>query len=148
MEWLNNFEKIGHWKLDDTSNSHKVVSHLKGINFVIEDKEKALLKHVVYVFKTESEVVYIGETTRSVEERLENYRYGFAKLKDTDNRVKEEITKLLQNDEIVEIYILQPKLEYEFYGEKIDLFIAKSLEAHLISKYSPRINKKENKSIK
>lgn len=46
------------------------------------------------------------------------------------------------------IYLLQPKATFNFNGEDIELSISKSLEDYLISKYNPRINKKENKSLK
>lgn len=149
MEWINNFEKIGYWELNDNFKSHKVLSHLnlKGVNFVV-NKEKAKLENVVYVFKTKKEILYIGETTKGIKERFTSYRYGFDKLTDTDNRVKEKITKLLLEDELIEIYLLQPKATFNFNGEDIELSISKSLEDYLISKYNPRINKKENKSLK
>lgn len=94
MEWINNFEKIGYWELNDNFKSHKVLSHLnlKGINFVV-NKEKAKLENVVYVFKTKKEILYIGETTKGIKERFTSYRYGFDKLTDTDNRVKEKYNK-------------------------------------------------------
>ncbi len=149
MEWIKNFEKVGHWELNDNFKSHKVLNHLnlKGINFVI-DKEKATLENVVYVFKTKNEILYIGETTKGIKERFSSYRYGFDKLIDTDNRVKEEITKLLLQGEQIEIYLLQPKAVYNFDNKNIELSISKSLEDYLISTYNPRINKKENKSLK
>ena len=149
MEWLNNFEKIGHWELNDKFKSDKILSHLnlRGINFVV-DKEKAKLKNVVYVFKTEHEILYIGETTKGIKERFSSYRYGFDKLVDTDNRVKEEITKILLQDQLIEIYLLQPKANFNFNNENIEVSISKSLEDYLITTYQPRINKKENKSLK
>jgi len=149
MEWLNSFEKIGYWELNDKFKSHKVLGHLNlnGINFVV-DKEKGKLKNVVYVFKTKDQILYIGETTKGINERFSSYRYGFDKLIDTDNRVKEEITKLLLEDELIEIYLLQPKAILNFHNENIEISVSKSLEDYLISKYKPRINKKENKSFK
>jgi len=149
MEWLNNFEKIGHWELNDKYKSHKVLSHLNlsGINFVV-DENKSKLENVVYVFKTKNEILYIGETTKGIKERFTSYRYGFDKLIDTDNRVKEEITKLLLENEIIEIYLMQPKAIFNFNNKNIELSISKSLEDYLISTYRPRINKKENKSLK
>ncbi len=149
MELLNNFEKIGHWELNDKFKSHKVLSHLnlKGINFVV-NKEKSKLENVVYVFKTTKEILYIGETTKGVKERFSSYRYGFDKLFDTDNRVKVEITKLLLENEKIEIYLLQPKAIFNFNSKSIELHISKSLEDYLITTYEPRINKKENKSLK
>jgi hypothetical protein len=149
MEWLNNFEKIGYWELNDNFKSHKVLSHLnlRGINFIV-DKEKSKLENVVYVFKTKNEILYIGETTKGIKERFSSYRYGFDKLIDTDNRVKEEITKLLLENELIEIYLLQPKTIFNFNNEDIELSISKSLEDYLITTYKPRINKKENKSLK
>ncbi len=148
MEWLNSFDKIGYWELNDKYSSHKVLKHenLRGINFVI-DKEKAQLENVVYVFKTKSEIIYIGETTKNVKSRFSSYRYGFDKLKDTDNRVKIAITKYLEKDEIVEIFLIQPKTNFMFNNQQIELSISKSLEDYLISTYKPKINTKENKSL-
>lgn len=140
MEWLNNFEKIGHWELNDKFKSHKVLSHLNlsGINFVV-DKEKSKLENVVYVFKTKNEILYIGETTKGIKERFSSYRYGFDKLIDTDNRVKEEITRLLLENEHIEIYLLQPKAIFNFNSENIELSISKSLEDYLITTYRPSV---------
>ncbi|ESU20950.1 hypothetical protein FCR2A7T_07200 [Flavobacterium cauense R2A-7] len=149
MEWLNNFEKIGHWELNDKFKSHKVLNHLnlRGINFVV-DYEKARLENVVYVFKTENEILYIGETTKGIKERFSSYRYGFDKLIDTDNRIKVEITKILLENKPIEIYLLQPKAIVKFNNENIELPVSKSLEDYLITTYRPRLNKKENKSLK
>ena len=149
MDWLNNFEKIGYWELNDKFKTHKVLSHLNllGINFVV-DKERAKLENVVYVFKSENEILYIGETTKGVKERFVSYRYGFDKLIDTDNRVKIEITKILSEGKLVEIYLYQPNVVFNFNDTNINLSISKSLEDYLISTYQPRINKKENKSLK
>lgn len=148
MEWLNNFEKIGYWELNDKFKSHKILINLnlKGINFVV-DKQKAKLENVVYVFKSGDEILYIGETTKGIKERFSNYRYGFDKLIDTDNRVKEEITKLLLEGLLIEIYILQPKAIFNLNGDNIELSISKSLEDYLISTYKPRLNKRKNKSL-
>ncbi len=149
MKWLSNFEKIGYWELNDSYKSHKILNdlNLRGINFVI-NKEKSELKNVVYVFKSEEEILYIGETTKGIKERFVSYRYGFDKLNDTDNRVKKEITKLLIENKQIEIYLIQPKVNFLFNDENIELSISKSLEDYLITIYRPKINKKENKFIK
>jgi len=83
-----------------------------------------------------------------MQKRFLEYRYGFDKLNDTDNRVKIEITRLLESDEKVEIYFHEPKAKFKFNGEQIELSVSKSFEEYLIARYQPRINKKENKSLK
>jgi hypothetical protein len=148
MDWIKDFQKAGYWELNNTYKSQKVLSHLNlsGINFVI-DKKHSNTRNIVYLFKTEKEVFYIGETSLGMQKRFEMYRYGFDKLNDTDNRVKIEITNLLTQREEVEIYFIEPKAHFQFNGVPLELAVSKSFEEYLIAKYQPRINKKENKSL-
>lgn len=143
MNILEEFIKIGYWEFNSKYKSNKSLNHLQlpGINFVIE-KTLGTKKNVVYLFKTGSETLYIGETSRGLQSRFESYRYGFDKLEDTDNRVKIGITDELLKGNRVDIYYIQPDTEYYFGGEKIHIPLSKPIEEHLIRKINPVLNSK------
>ena len=149
MELLRNFRSIGRWEINEKYKSHKILIdlNLKGINFII-DKQYSNTKNVIYIFKTKSEILYIGETTRGMQSRFESYRYGFDKLNDTDNRVKIGLTKILEKGETIEILFAQPETEYIFGNEKLTIPLSKPIEEYLISKYLPKFNEKGNTNNK
>lgn len=149
MKYLDLFTPIGKWVLDENYKSHKILqSHgLSGINFLI-DKSKSTLKDVVYVFKTDKEIIYICETSSTLNNRFSSYRYGFDKIEDTDNRVKIELTNRLVNNENIDIYIWQPYTEFVIADETIKVPLSKPIEEFLILKIAPfhnLINKKGKK---
>jgi len=141
MNYFKEFKRIGLWELDDSYKSNKTLKSLKlnGINFLI-DNDSERKKNVVYVFKSNKEILYIGETTRGLKSRFESYRYGFDKLNDTDNRVKIEITKRLIRGEAVEIFCFQPTTIVQFAGETINIPISKPIEEFLIANTASYLN--------
>lgn len=146
MNYLEKFILIGHWCIDDKFKSNKSLKDegLRGINFKI-DNQYNQWKDIVYIFKSNEEIFYIGETTSGIYNRFSSYRYGFDKLEDTDNRVKREITKKLINGEQISIYIWQPVTEFVIADEKIQLPISKPIEEFLINKLSESHNLINNK---
>src|SRR5690554_5539766 len=118
MKYLDHFNPIGEWVLDDKYKSHLVLQNhgLKGINFLI-DKSKSALKDVIYMFRTDDEILYIGETSSGLSNRFTSYRFGFDKIEDTDNRVKIELTKRLLKGDSVKIYIWKPTTEFVIADE-------------------------------
>lgn len=148
LKYLENFETIGQWVIDDSRKSNKSVKHLNltGIRANI-DKSKQNLKDVIYIFKTKNRIVYIGETSRELKERLYAYGYGFDVLKDTDNRVKKGLTKLLTSGQPVDILIWKPETLYTICGEEVLIPLSKPLEEFLIKKISPISDIINNKGI-
>lgn len=146
---LENFQKIGFWELDEKYKSHKVLSNLnlKGINFNI-NKKYSNLKNVIYLFRTDSEILYIGETTRGMQSRFESYRYGFDKINDTDNRVKIGLTEILELGKRIEILYFEPITEYKLGKEELIIPLSKPIEEYLISKLHPKFNEKGKLEIK
>jgi|SRR5690554_2454829 len=148
LKYLENFETIGQWVIDDSRKSNKSVKHLSlpGIRANI-DKSKQNLKDVIYIFKTKDRIVYIGETSRELKERFYAYGYGFDIFKDTDNRVKIGLTELLKSGQVVDILIWKPETIYTICGEEILIPLSKPLEEFLIKKISPISDIINNKGI-
>lgn len=134
-KYLENFEHIGEWGLDDKYASNKALAHLNlsGINFQIL-KGKKKLKDVIYLFRSGTTVIYIGETSRGIQDRFTSYRYGFNNETDTDTKVKIGITKRLNKGEKIEILCWKPTTEYTFAGEAITVPLSKPIEEFLIAK--------------
>lgn len=138
---------IGKWARSD---KHSSVGHLKnnisfGINFDVfpEWKNKT---NVTYAFVVNGRVDYIGESTKGISSRFVGYRYGNPLVTDTDNRVKINITKCLNEGVDVEIWAVSHFVDFVLpNGEKINVPISKPLEEHLIHKLSPNWNKKNLK---
>jgi hypothetical protein len=137
MKYLENFKNVGHWKLDSTRKSNKSLKilNLPGIKAEIKNSFQNL-KDLVYIFKNANEIIYIGETSSALKERLNSYAYGFDKLNDTDNRVKIALTKKLLEHQCVEILIWQPSTTFNLCGELINIPISKPIEEILIKKFS------------
>ena len=143
-ELIKNFKTIGNWIIDNNYKSDKILADLKlsGINFLI-DKKYLTFKNVIYLFKTESQILYIGETSAGMQSRFQSYRYGFDKINDTDNRVKIALTRLLEKGERIDILYCQPQTKYKFGGEELCIPLSKPIEEYLISKLSPSLNEKK-----
>jgi hypothetical protein len=144
MESLKNFTKIGHWELNAKYTSSKVMSHLPSIGFKINDIHKNT-SEVIYAFSVKDKIIYVGQTTRKIKDRLADYRRGFDKKQDTDNRVKERITELLVSKKTIDIFIYRPIVNFIFNNKSIEIPISKSLEKLIIELEKPEINKEYNK---
>tara|TARA_R110002050_G_scaffold300534_1_gene470365 strand:+ start:251 stop:979 length:729 start_codon:yes stop_codon:yes gene_type:complete len=141
MNYINEFKYVGSWKLDENSKSNKNLAHLNlcGINFYL-DKESDDKKNLVYLFRSNNKTFYIGQTTRDLKSRFYDYKRGFDNEKDTDSKVKIEITNRLSKGEEIEIFYCQPKTVVQFAGEKIEIPISKPIEELLIAKDPNKLN--------
>ncbi len=136
--------KVGDWQLGGQYQSAKHLKHLPNITFTV-DKDFDRPGNFVYafVFRDESccECRYVGVTTKSLSERFEGYRYGNTKKSDTDNRIKLPITDALKERKTVEIWAASPVAILATPDGPKELAVSKSLEAVLISKMKPNLNK-------
>lgn len=141
IRFIENFKSIGYWELNDNFKSNKSLAdlHLKGIAYVL-DELFIEVKDLIYLFKTETEILYIGETTGNLRQRFTSYRYGFDKFKDTDNRVKIGLTKELCMGNTIEIMYYQPVTEFEIGGQILRISLSKPIEKFLISQFRPKLN--------
>jgi hypothetical protein len=110
--------KIGYWKLSHHRSTNHL-SHMPGIDFVLEDHFKKA-KNVVYAFAIDDRVAYVGETTKGMGERFLSYRYGNPLKRDTDNRVKIEITKALEKGRSVTIWASIPNASIIIAGRTLE----------------------------
>lgn len=101
-------------------------------------------RDVVYAFVTDAaQVLYIGETSRGLAQRLGEYRYGNPVESDTDNRVKHAITQALAAGAAVGIWAVQPVASLSLPdGSSLRVPASKPLEEHLIAHIKPGWNVK------
>jgi len=115
---------------------------MHGIQFHLNE-EVGSVSDVVYAFMVDKNVLYFGETSVGLNARFQGYRYGTPLETDTDNRIKKEITLLLESGVEVSIWFAIPVGYIELpNGEKLEIPASKPLEEFLISKYKPELNVK------
>ena len=141
LQVLENFglKRIGEWVFGHYESTHHLKG-LKGIQYKIPSQKS--LCGFVYAFSIDNEVVYVGETTQIMGERLNGYRYGNPVEQDTDNRVKVYITKTLENKKKVLIWAGSKTADIKLPGETLHLPINKPIEEELIRRLSPALNNK------
>jgi len=132
--------KIGSWTLSH-HRSTKHLSHLDGIDFKLDANFKKA-RNVVYSFAIDDNVAYVGETTKGMSERFLSYRYGNPLERDTDNRVKIEITKALIAGSSVTIWASIPNADIDIAGRTIQISASKPVEELIIKEFDPPLNKK------
>jgi hypothetical protein len=133
--------RVGGWRLSHRHKSVAHLAHLPGITFEVEPEARTK-RNVVYAFTLNEVPRYIGHThARSgFRSRLESYRYGNPLLRDTDNRVKKEITSHLSKGGDVGIWIAQPIAVLELPGRTVRVSGCTLLEELLIQELKPAFN--------
>jgi len=134
------FERVGHWELG-LYKSTKHLSHLHGVQFVLDDDFNGS-GGVVYAFVIDKAVVYIGETTKGMRDRFLSYRYGNPLERDTDNRVKVELTDALLHGSAVTVWAVVPTARIELAAQLLEMSASKPVEEWLIAKLNPPLNRK------
>lgn len=135
--------EVGTW----SRGSNKSVEHLRdvvpfGLQFDVGSDWRKV-RGAVYAIVTGEEVLYVGETSRPLAERLADYRYGNPLPPDTDNRIKIEITRRLAEKHPVSIWAGRPSGAFTTAdGETIEISAAKPVEEVLIQRIGPPLNVK------
>lgn len=135
------FERVGSWVLNGDYTNY--LSHLPGIKYEV-DASSRRLRHVVYAFTFDEELVYVGETAAldGLCSRFDGYRSGQKYAADTDNHVKEGITCALQGHRDVGIWAVCPIAHLELPDGTVGgLHGHKVLEAYMIERHTPPLNK-------
>jgi len=143
MESLESYgmREIGFWSLSNHKSTKHLV-HMQGIQFHLQE-EVGSIRNVVYAFVSNRRVLYFGETSAGLSSRFQGYRYGNPLESDTDNRIKKEITSLLELRKEVTIWFSVPVGYLPLpNGKKLEIPASKPLEELLISKYRPELNVK------
>jgi hypothetical protein len=143
------FRLIGFWELNNSFKSVPAMAHLQGINFAVSNPMDLNESRVTYAFIFRDQIGYIGSTRQQINYRLSQYRRGFSDnskidkgKNDTDNRVKESITKELEKNGTVSIWIASPKAKLcLFDGTEVEIDAYESLEKYLINKLKPLVNR-------
>jgi len=119
------FRKIGRWFLKDGRLDLEIFTDSKKTNFL-------------YAFVTVNYVGYIGKSTKTVKQRLDQYKKPGPSQK-TNLRVNGLILALLSRSETIDIYVLEEKKDL-YYG-KYKLNLPAGLEDPLIFDLKPAWNK-------
>ena len=117
------FVKIGEWSANPST-----------INFLL-DKKYSTCKNVLYSFVANETVMYIGKTTQSLKNRINNYKNG---TRSTNLKNKDGITNLLKKNIAVSIFVLPDNGLLTYGGFHLNL--AAGLEDSLIRDLSPAWN--------
>ena len=133
------FQQVGHWELAEyKSTAH--LSHLRGMHFVL-DAAFDDRGGVVYAFVIDHDVAYIGETSKRMRNRFVSYRYGNPLERDTDNRVKIELTEALLRGTAVTVWALVPKATIPLGAQVLEMSASKPVEEWLIQSLNPPLNR-------
>lgn len=118
------FEKVGYWNISNDSLDFHLSKHQRE-------------KEVLYAFISDQNVLYIGKTVRTLQQRLYGYKNpGPSQRTNIKNhdRIKESIADRSK----IDIYVFTPKDDVEYKGIKLTL--AAGLEDNLIRKLRPSWN--------
>jgi len=118
------FENVGHWKLINDN-----------IDFQISKCGKC--KKVLYAFTSANQVLYIGKTIRTLNQRLGNYKNP-GPSQPTNTKNNQNISDLLKQGKNVEILVFAPGNPISYRGIPINL--AAGLEDNLIEIIKPPWN--------
>lgn len=118
------FRKVGEWKVLN-----------RGItpNFT----ELVNAQNILYAFISDSMVLYVGKTTRSLKKRMRGYKNPDTTQK-TNKKVKQSIIEYLSSGKRIEIYALTYDI-IQFIGV-FHLNLAAALEDSIISILKPKWN--------
>ena len=101
----------------------------------IFNPELAKQEDVVYMMCEGDEILYIGYTANSLQQRFEGYDKGrFAKMGGTNKKI---FKKMMENDHTLEIYTVKGD---GLFWHGVILSLSRSLEYALINKYNPKWN--------
>jgi hypothetical protein len=119
------FKKAGEWILENDSS----------ISFVLNDFSSN--KNILYAFILENEIMYIGKSTRTLRERMINYKNA-DKSQSTNIKIKNKILELLKKNNNVEIYAFSDNglLKYGVFT----INLAAGLEDNMIDIIKPQWN--------
>jgi hypothetical protein len=139
------FVQVGQWLLSARHGSVAHLANLRGINFELQPSA-ATKRNVVYAFSFSGTPHYIGTSSavRGVRSRFESYRYGNPLVRDTDNRVKKNITRHLEEGGAVTIWLAEPMAEpmaeLRLPNEVVRVPACKLLEDYVIEQLRPAAN--------
>jgi hypothetical protein len=127
------FEAAGDWELV----GDRIKAHLE---------RDAGQQNVLYAFVRNAEVMYVGQSERTLRERMSNYASPSVNGNSTNQKIKRNILDLLRSGESVEIFAL-PDNGLMHYGQ-FHLNLAAGLEKSIIRKLSPPWNWKSKNGEK
>jgi hypothetical protein len=127
------FEMAGQWQLEGDA--------LRAVFDIYAEQH-----NVLYAFVVEGEVMYVGQSRRTLRARMGNYASSSAKDKSTNWRNKERILTLLMSGSSVAIYTL-PDNGLMHYGP-FHMNLAAALEVSIIQQLQPPWNWKPGKDGK
>ena len=125
------FVEAGKWKLKGNLKS--------GITFELYSFKE---ERVIYAFVVNNEVKYIGicdNNATTLTDRMR--RYKGLQGGSTNKRIAKEIKKYLTQRKTVKIFVLKPKLSYQY--KSLDVDFVKGLENPLINELKPDWNIKK-----
>ena len=95
------------------------------------------INNVLYAFICDSELLYIGETTKGLSHRLRQYKNAHESQR-TNLNIKRKIKDLLDDGKTVDIYAFFDDKKYQYGGFRLNL--AAGLEDNMISELNPPWN--------
>ena len=116
---------VGQWKLENKNPKYNL-------------SESANLKNILYAFVCDKEVLYIGKSVRTLNERMYGYQNP-GPTQTTNQKGNKEIKELLAQGKNIEIYIL-PDNGLLYYGG-FHVNLAVGLEDSLVAGVKPKWNK-------
>ena len=119
------FEKAGQWELEKDAIRANFTMHAEQHN-------------VLYAFACDGEVLYVGQSKRTLRKRMGNYSGSTLRDSSTNGRNKSLIIELLKTGSSVDIYAL-PDSGLMHYGE-FHMNLAAALEESIIRALKPRWN--------
>lgn len=117
------FEEVGYWYLKDNKISYDIVSSGK--------------TNILYAYIIDSEVMYVGKSSRTLKARLENYKNPESSQK-TNMRVNSLIKESLISGKQVTIYEYSKDSDLWIGVFKVD--ISAGLEGPIIQIINPKWN--------
>ena len=118
------FRYVGEWKLENKNPKYNL-------------SESANSKNILYAFVCDKEVLYIGKSVRTLNERMYGYRNpGLTQT--TNQKGNKKIKELLDQGKNIEIYILPDNGLLCYGGFHVNL--AAGLEDSLVANLKPKWN--------
>lgn len=118
------FEKAGQWKLEGDTLKYELYEHQKARN-------------ILYAFVAENDVKYIGQSTNTLQGRMNGYQNP-GPTQRTNIRVNKNMLDILNKGILVEIFVFVSKQPLLYRGFPIN--VAAGLEAGLIAEIKPEWN--------
>ena len=118
------FQCVGEWVVENGN----IRAHLEKLSNV---------KNALYAFVINTEVMYVGKTTKKLKERLSMYRSPDQKNKNTDFKIKE---KILKSKQPVQIFAFVDNGLFQVGGFHLNL--AAGLEDSIIDIINPKWNER------